>query len=430
MNKPSKSHYSIAVYCGFLGLTCIAGLAPAALTFAIDPYEAFDNTRHSKTDRELAEKSHYPLWKFTHYSGQADTVILGDSRARALRDKYWHEFGATQAYNFAYGGGTIPEIHATFRQIKNNPNLKHLVVGIQLRSFDENHKGGLNRVPEAITATASHVNYLKNWFVARKSWEFFVRKNPKLVSTANTLTPSLIPAAHASDLGRPGTTEIKTLLLPDVCFGCDLPEYDSSEFVWRSKGPNLGLGRGKHFDLWSTSRTGSVRVLPAKFERQVTKNARSDWKTFRFSRRYFAMMSEMADWADADPERSLIFVIPPTIVEMQRTIADYGLAAMNLSLRRRLAGLAPVIDFDFANPVTRDLSNFSDAYHFNSKLARLIVGEVLMMQGANSIQAQRVAKRRSKLTCPSDFANAVPTADAPGDYWQGKACRIWTGAKK
>ena len=427
MSKSNKSNRKVTAYGLSMGLAALVGIAPAVLSYSVDPYEMFAKNHLEKTYRERAEKAHYPLWKFTHFNGKADTVILGDSRARALRDKYWHELGATKAYNFAYGGGTIPEIYATFRKLRNNEHLKNLVVGVQLRSFDESFKDGMNRVPEAIRATKSKPSYLKNWFVARKSWEFFTSQNEATIKAASDYIPSIITAADAADLGYPGTTGMETLLLPEVCFGCDLPLPDAEFNHLRSKGPNLGLGRGDGYDhIWMSLANLPDRTLPSKFERQVEKNARSDWKSFRFSKRYLEMMKEMADWADAREDRSLVFVIPPTIVEMQNTISVYGLASLDLSLRRKLANMAPVIDFDFPNAKTADVNNFSDAYHFNSKLARQIVAEVLMVQGAKDKQAKTIAKRRSGVECPTQLQlQAVPSTSE--GFVEGEACRVWIG---
>ncbi|MDD9909898.1 MAG: hypothetical protein OXR62_09415 [Ahrensia sp.] len=378
--------------CGGLLLAAVMlGATPAWLNYSIDPYEMFRSGQLSKAQRETAEKKHYPLWKFAHYKRDAQIVILGDSRARALRDKYWYEYGAAPAFNFAYGGGTIPEIHSTFQAIKNDPKLKTLVVGIQLRSLDETHKGGLNRVPEARKATASPVAYLKNWFVAKQSWRVLKERNPWLAKTMETLTPSLVNDVLASSLGEPGQADADTLLLPDVV---------------SANASNL-----------------PARELPPKFERQVTRNARSDWKGFQFSSRYMGMVEEMAQWADARPDRRLIFVIPPTVIEMQHTIDAYGLTRMNDLFRRELTALAPVIDLDFDSAITRDLGNFTDAYHFNSKVARRIVGEIMTVLGTNEQQAKRIERRRKTLRCPSPERTLTPAADS---FVEGQSCRVWT----
>ena len=64
---------------------------------------------------------------------------------------------------------------------------------------------------------------------------------------------------------------------------------------------NVGIQRLQKDALlvhWYLSRCAGTRAL---LER------RSDWKSFRFSNRYMAMMKEMANWADASEERSLVF---------------------------------------------------------------------------------------------------------------------------
>jgi len=139
---------SLAATFALLGISFAAGFSPVMFNLSVDPYQVFWKSDRPTAINDLAEKSHYPLWKLAKYKpGKHDTLILGDSRARALRDKYWHEAGVPTALNLAYGGGTIPEIYATFKLLQNDNNIRRLVIGIQLRSFDEDHKGGMNRRP-------------------------------------------------------------------------------------------------------------------------------------------------------------------------------------------------------------------------------------------------------------------------------------------
>ncbi len=427
MSRTRHRKANSLVYGSLMTVTLLAGTAPAAMNYFVDPFEFFRTGQHSKIRKEQAEKSHYPLWKFAHYDRKAELVVLGDSRARALRDKYWMEFGSAPAFNFAYGGGTVPEIYSTFQAIKNDPKVKTLVVGIQLRSFDERHKGGLNRVPEAQKATTSRVSYLKNWFVARQSWKFFQSDNPKLVQRVQGLLSNVSLDAQAADLGPVGRTEVKTLLLPDVCFGCELPSSNAMVEPPRTKGPNLGLGRGNRH-LWNSNVSlQSLQPLPEKFDRQVRKNAKSDWRGFRFSERYFNMLVEMSKWADARTDRQLVFVIPPTIVEMQATISAFGLAELNKSFRQKLAKLAPVVDLDFPSGLTRNVNHFSDAYHFDSKVARQIVGQIMTAAGATEDQQKRIAKKHTEILCPSPH-HQIELEPSDG-YFEGHACRVWERKK-
>lgn len=341
----------VAAFCGFV---------PALLNLFIDPYELVVKRERSPRVEELAEKAHYPLWKLARYQkGRFDTLILGDSRARALQDKYWQSLGVDGAMNLAYGGGTLPEIHETFQYIKDDPALKTLIIGIQLRSFDEDHKQGMNRVPEAVSLINNPVAYIFNWSVAKTSL---------LVARA------------------------------------DYPLVE--RFV-----AGLGVTRA------NAAQAGD---LSAKFRRQIDRNARSDWRGFEQSQTYWRYLEEIGAWAKAK-DRQVVFVVPPTIVQMQQTIKDHGLEAEDRELRERLARLGLVYDFDFPNPVTSDFTQFSDAYHFNSAVARQIVGELVLGLGASRKTDLRAQKRRAALRCP-DISTA--TSDV---MLEGANCRLWKG---
>ena len=147
----SKSKKSIRRYALALAAAFTIGLTPFAFNLVVDPYDMNGAVDLDLDKFKISEQAHYPLWKMIHYPKDgAELVILGDSRARALREKIWVNLGE-DAFNFAYGGATIQEIYSTFLHVKeSSPKLKTLVVSLPLRSFDLKHRGGLNRVPEAI----------------------------------------------------------------------------------------------------------------------------------------------------------------------------------------------------------------------------------------------------------------------------------------
>jgi hypothetical protein len=411
-----------------LGIALVAGLAPTAFNAVVDPFEFNQAVDLDLDKQKISEKAHYPLWKFAHYpAAGAGTVILGDSRARALRDKYWHELGLTDAYNFAYGGATIPEIYDTFRWVKQDPALKTLVVGIQLRSFDPDHKGGMNRVPEALALSESPIDYYSSWFVANVGWRNIAARYPETLKKFAAVIPRVASSASASSYENPGRTPLARLLGPDACYTCRLPEMEGQVALpVPTKGPNLGLGRGT--DVWAESwPTVSVdRVLPARFESQVRKNGRSDWKSFEFSEDLWSRLQEIATWSD-DNDVSLVFVIPPTISEMQARMFEFGHAELNHRLRMRLAELAPVVDFDFDNAFTRDLSRFSDAYHFNAKAARNIVGEIAQLIPSHDETRATARKRRGDISCPANFKDTRKTfTDGVVEMSEGNGCRVWS----
>ncbi|WP_282604567.1 hypothetical protein [Pelagibius sp. Alg239-R121] len=420
--KARGRFYAIA-----LGLAVTAGLSPALFNVIVDPYDMNAAVDLDLNKQKISEKAHYPLWKMARYPQEgAKTVILGDSRARALRNKYWNELGQVEVFNFAYGGATVHEIYDTFRYVKNDPKLRTLVVGIQLRSFDPDHKGGMNRVPEAIKLTGNAFDYYTSWFVAKVGWRHLNQRYAAQIQEAQSWTPRLVSPARATEFEAPGEVPLVRLLSPEACYGCRLPELDGPiSLPAVSKGLNLGLGRG--YGRWAAAWPALeiTRELPSRFERQVRKNGRSDWKSFKFSEELWSRVAEMADWSAANGVR-LIFVIPPTITEMQQRMTAYGHAELNHRFRTRLAALAPVVDFDFDNGLTRDLERFTDAYHFNSKAARNIVGELVQLVSEESEPVQKARKRRGELSCPVTAADTThEISDGIVTMSEGGGCRIW-----
>jgi hypothetical protein len=62
----------------------------------------------------------------------------------------------------------------------------------------------------------------------------------------------------------------------------------------------------------------------------------------------------------------LVIVIPPTHVELQRKVREFGLEAEEARFKAFVATLGPVYDFDYPNAYTEDRANFSDPFHFTN----------------------------------------------------------------
>lgn len=420
-SKASRFYSFIALF------TFIAGLTPFVFNLVIDPYEVHPLIDVNVEKAKISEKSHYPLWKVVHFPAETtDTIILGDSRARSLKDKYWHQLGLTNAYNFAYGGATIYEIYDTFQYVKNNASLKTLVVGIQLRSFDPNHKKGMNRVPEAIRLSSNPFSYYTNWFVSRIGAKLLEKKYQVQAQYLSNLKPQLVSSAHAQPASDPEQHAYVELLDEEICKNCRLPTNiapTAHSIVVGDSGYYFGDGLGVWRGLWP--RIASDRILTGKFKKQVSRNARSDWKKFQFSSDLWAHLVEMSVWCEEN-DVELIFVIPPTIVEMQQRIVDFGFGELNHDFRLRLASLATVFDFDFDNPLTRDIENFTDAYHFDYRSAKQIIGEVAQHVSDDEEVTRLAKKRRKQIICPlSDEETIQRTTDKSVEVLHGQSCRIW-----
>ena len=423
-----------------LGIAFGLGSLPAVLNLTVDPYQMFSSKDRPTAINEIAEKAHYPLWKLAKFNrGSHDTIILGDSRARALRDKYWHEFNMPSALNLAYGGGTIPEIFSTFSLIKSDPAIRNLIIGVQLRSFDEDHKGGMNRVPEAVELVRHKLEYLKNWNVFQTTLKVFEKENEEAINKYG----SLVSQANAASLGKEGDTSLSKLLEPDVCFGCALPNNlkPIAQQTHRTKFSYSGNYRYKtngwgntipdyNWDQYQAFYQVDHQIsnLARKFENQVKKNAKADWRGYEFSHNYWQNFEEIGAWAKSN-NKNLIFVIPPTITNLQNTIQKNGLGKTNHQLRIKLAELGTVVDLDFPNNLTQDVSRFNDAYHFDSKVARQIVGQVIPLITKNTDAIKKVIKRQHDVKCSVENKKKSIQVTQSIRLSKGENCRVWSMQK-
>ena len=427
MASTIKHRYSeeTRFYCFMMLLTFLMGLLPFMFNYVVDPYEMNSVVDAGFDKKKVSEKAHYPLWKVIHYPAKPpEVIVLGDSRARSLRDRYWQGFGYTKAYNFAYGGATVREIYDTFKFVKDNKNLKSLVIGVQLRSFGQNDRDGLNRVPEAIKLSQNPFKYYSNWFVSRVGVELLEKEFGPRIS--NLVKLGDVSSAHAESGSKKTNVPLGELLDPKSCENCMLPENVTS-----SVHPAFAVAHDTYFgdDLGIWSRLWLPikidRELTGKFQKQISRNAKSDWRSFKFSEKSWNYLVEISKWSKQNNVQ-LVFVIPPTISEMQNRVVEFGYGELNHDFRKRLSGLGDVVDFDFDSSFTRDLTRFTDAYHFNYKASRLIVGEILQLVSNDKKIVAKARKRRMDIICPvlpKDISNKI--ADDLFEVTEGKSCRIW-----
>lgn len=417
MGQKSKLYVAAMVF------TALSALSPIVFNTVVDAYDRNQLVDLDLNKKEISVKAHYPLYKMIEYPRiKAPTVILGDSRARALQDKYWQELGRDDVYNFAYGGATVFEIYDTFKYLKDTAELDTLIISLPLRSMDARFKGGMNRVPEAIGLAEDPFGYYTNWFVAKTGWKLLKDRYPGTLNAIETFSFSPIRDAAAAEFSALSTLSVEALLDPALCDECALQTPEGKlilPVIYRGRG--LGLGHWANY--WPEIDIN--RDLPQLFAKQVGTNGAADWRRFKQSDQLWQMVEEIADWSNAN-EVELIFFIPPTISEMQRRISDFGLMNANHKFRERLSALAPVVDLDFDAPFTRDLTNFTDAYHFSSNPARKIVGELLQVIDQDSSRIASAKKRRGDLTCPVR-SNDIARSDSSGtlEVLEGNSCRIW-----
>ncbi|MTI43070.1 hypothetical protein JM93_02959 [Roseibium hamelinense] len=411
------------LYVALMAVVAVVALAPIAFNYVVDAYDRNGVFDLGLDKSEISVKAHYPLYKMIEYPRiKAPTVVLGDSRARALQDRYWQELGNADVYNFAYGGATVFEIYDTFKYLTENSELETLIVSLPLRSMDARFKGGMNRVPEAIELAADPFGYYSNWFVAKIGWRLLEDRFPQLSDAVKAVSLNPVSAAKAAEFAALEHLGLEELLDPELCEDCKL-QAPHTTLTLPAAFHHRGLGLGRWGRYWPEITLD--RDLPKLFAKQVGTNGAADWRRFKQSDELWSMVEEISAWCDAN-DVELIFVIPPTISEMQRRISDFGLQAANHRFRERLSALGPVVDFDFDDGFTRELDNFTDAYHFNARAARKIVGELQQLIEADQESRALAQERRGDLVCPIQAKDVSEQhSDGTLQLIEGNSCRIW-----
>jgi hypothetical protein len=77
----------------------------------------------------------------------------------------------------------------------------------------------------------------------------------------------------------------------------------------------------------------------------------------------------------------LTFVIFPTHTDYQARFEAFGLQSQQARMREDLAAIAPVIDFDYPNDLTRDEANFRDPVHLAQHALTEITDEIWGQRG-------------------------------------------------
>jgi hypothetical protein len=73
----------------------------------------------------------------------------------------------------------------------------------------------------------------------------------------------------------------------------------------------------------------------------------------------------------------VVFWIPPTHVDLQAKVADYGLEKSFVRYKAELESLGRVLDYDMPSALTRDADNFSDPHHATDAIAQQMVADIV-----------------------------------------------------
>lgn len=144
----------------------LAGIA--ALNVVVDPFGRNRWLDLGLPREQVASVVDYQIHKILAYRHDPKPVIvLGDSRAELLRDEYFAEAGRPDVYNFACGGGTLPEAIDTFWLAAGTVKLRQVVFGLPFSMYNELNR--MNRLPTARQVSRDLPSYYLSPLVTKAS---------------------------------------------------------------------------------------------------------------------------------------------------------------------------------------------------------------------------------------------------------------------
>lgn len=108
---------------------------------------------------------------------------------------------------------------------------------------------------------------------------------------------------------------------------------------------------------------------------QLQTTVAQTYSKYRYPTEYFARLQHISEYCRRQ-HVELLFLIPPTHVDLQRRAADFGLTAAEERFRADLASLGRVIDFDYPSELTTNRAEYGDPFHGNQRVRTQVIQEV------------------------------------------------------
>ncbi|MBK8167702.1 MAG: hypothetical protein IPK64_17285 [bacterium] len=140
----------------------------AALNVVVDPFGRNGWLDLGLPREQVASVVDYQIHKILAYRrAPKPAIVLGDSRAELLRDAYFAEAGRPDVFNFACGGGTLPEAIDTFWLAAGTTRLRQVVFGLPFSMYNELNR--MNRLPTARQVSRDLPSYYLSPLVTKAS---------------------------------------------------------------------------------------------------------------------------------------------------------------------------------------------------------------------------------------------------------------------
>jgi len=129
------------------------------------------------------------------------------------------------------------------------------------------------------------------------------------------------------------------------------------------------------------------KLSPIKIERpnvnkeyfwktQLGATTNSFYRYYKYPTGLFKKLEEVSSYCKTN-NIELVFLIPPTHIDLQKKVDEYNLRTEYNKYKIQLKQFGKVLDFDTENNITINQDNFDDPYHFNKHIAKLLVRKLI-----------------------------------------------------
>ena len=108
---------------------------------------------------------------------------------------------------------------------------------------------------------------------------------------------------------------------------------------------------------------------------QLRENARRYYKHYAYPLRLLSELQKINSYC-VQNNISLIFIIPPTHVSLQRKVSEFGIEEFYEQFKKDLQLIGPIIDFNYANTFTQERNNFGDPFHIKGTETSIFINEI------------------------------------------------------
>ena len=108
---------------------------------------------------------------------------------------------------------------------------------------------------------------------------------------------------------------------------------------------------------------------------QLESSANNFYRDYKYPKEYSVHLQEISNYCNVNNIK-LVFFTPPTHTDLQEKVNEFKLKKEELRFKGDLFNLGLYYDFDYPNDLTKNRDNFTDPFHYNDKVANIVVNEI------------------------------------------------------